>query len=395
VSSDQTIARAPTTRPIAGPIAYPDVDGARYVVPVRLADGTWILVATEHGEVPYKTEEQCYTTVHVIEQWRRNGFSSYDKRQPAPCRTVTYTRTATYLSGLEPSTSRKLWGPLEDAGGSIVALTDGTFLSAGFSRGLASVRYDARSGRRLGGVQATPPAPYFCVSPQSPRLWTADPLSPRLNSEIDAVTGVVAPSEGPRERCQWYGAPSCPRSATAECVAGRDDLPACPAGACVSGAPFELPDFAFVYALREGATTVAFGARQSADETPGQTFWFGGPPPPRRVYPRHLPTVIGIDESGVARWRRELPAPGDRVAREGWPSVAEVGGGRAYVVYDAWERSYRWTALDARTGATIWDRPFTVRGGMTYAEGRLYARDDSGLHVFDSATGEELTSARK
>jgi outer membrane protein assembly factor BamB len=104
---------------------------------------------------------------------------------------------------------------------------------------------------------------------------------------------------------------------------------------------------------------------------------------------RALPMVVGLD-GPRARWTRVLPARDDPHATEGSPTVADVGGGRVYVLYDAWMKRIRLTALDARTGATLWDRPYPGEAPFAYADGRLLLRSRSALHALDAATGADL-----
>jgi outer membrane protein assembly factor BamB len=100
-------------------------------------------------------------------------------------------------------------------------------------------------------------------------------------------------------------------------------------------------------------------------------------------------------------WQRAVAADPSTLATESAPRVAELAGGRLYVVYGKEYFDARLEALDAKTGQTAWDVPlvgslprhdaFGSRGdavSVVVSESRVYvARSEGGLDVFDAKTG--------
>jgi hypothetical protein len=138
-------------------------------------------------------------------------------------------------------------------------------------------------------------------------------------------------------------------------------------------------------AVTDGTAQIALGATATKNADGG----------------RSIPTAIAYAPGGKVLWQRAVAADPSTLATESAPRVAELAGGRLYVVYGKEYFDARLEALDAKTGQTAWDVPlvgslprhdaFGSRGdavSVVVSESRVYvARSEGGLDVFDAKTG--------
>jgi outer membrane protein assembly factor BamB len=132
-----------------------------------------------------------------------------------------------------------------------------------------------------------------------------------------------------------------------------------------------VPGFIAQEVLREGTLGVAIGERTGSE--------------------RHLATAVGFDvRSRRVLWQRVLPHENPKVAREGSPRIADLRNGKLFVLYDAWQARWKLAALDAATGAPLWEKDLPAPAFFTASATELFVPVGAeGIRIFDLRTGLE------
>ncbi len=219
--------------------------------------------------------------------------------------------------------------------------------------------WDAETGKTIARFQ-TPARGRACVAPDAGSVVFIDDEDESRQASFDAVTGKSKPaSKRPR---------GCPVRAQGSICA----LQPATMGECLE--PDAAPAVAGFIAqevLREGDLGVALGERTGSE--------------------RHLAMAVGFDvPSRRVRWQPVLPHENPKVAGEGSPRIADLRGGKLFVVYDAWQARWKVATIDASTGAPLWERELAAPAFFTATATELFvpvAAD--GIRIFDLRTGSE------
>jgi hypothetical protein len=258
--------------------------------------------------------------------------------------------------------------------------------------------YTLATGQKQTTLQLLGPVAELCLSPDDPsRVWA------KVVGEGDAMLDLRTGKStiGPRPR--WCPVPAyrsalptpLPKRATPEQLATAarkvKEAAVCTdafTNAVVAHASCHLPDaaaggagFKPAYTLTDGALAVALGTK---DDKP-----------------------FAESRTKANAWVHGFVTD-DTKAKPSAPAVAELGLGRLYAVYEKVYFDAKVAALDARTGASLWEAPLV--GSMPGPEGpgrgearslvathsRVYvARAGGGLDIFDAANGKSIGTIGK
>jgi hypothetical protein len=219
--------------------------------------------------------------------------------------------------------------------------------------------WDAETGKTIARFQ-TPARGRACVAPDGGPVLFIDDEDPARQASFDAISGKSTPASKRPSACPVRppGSICAMQPATmAECLE-PDASPA------VTG-------FVAQEVLREGNTGVAIGERTGSE--------------------RHLAMAVGFDvPSRRVRWQRVLPHDNPKVAREGSPRIADLRGGKLFVVYDAWQASWKLATIDAGSGAPLWEKDLAAPAFFTASATELFIPVAAeGIRIFDLRTGGE------
>jgi hypothetical protein len=265
--------------------------------------------------------------------------------------------------------------PLAAVAGSRIVVSDTTLILRVF---------DLASGNKLATLSVADSVVEMCAKEGSPpRVWVH--VVGEKNAVIDLETSKATLAPRPA----WCLSDSAPASGKpTRALACHDDfqnglaqascLPAEEAPALGDGAEAR-------YVLKDGATAVILALKDGR------------------------PLVVGVGPGFKPSWTTPL-VPDDTKPLPEAPHVADLEGGRLYVVYGKAYFDARVAAFDAETGKRIWDVPLvgslssgTVgdhgRGralGLVASKRRIYVtRSGGGLDVFDAADGRAVGTIGK
>ncbi len=253
--------------------------------------------------------------------------------------------------------------------------------------------YRLTSGERDAVIKLAGPVAEVCPSPESPsRAWVN--VVSGGDSMVDFMTGKVdltpRPKWCPERAYQTAVVPPLPRHPTASELAAnaskKAEVSACfdtfqngvmaQATCRAARVPKSADGFVARYELANGPLTIAFGTQ-------------GGRP------------AVVCSTSGTS-WSRAF-AEDDANGKNSPPVVADVAFGRVYLVFERVYFDARLAALDAKTGALVWDAPLggSLRANDGVGAGaaqsllataaRVYVvRAGGGLNIFDAASGKPI-----
>jgi hypothetical protein len=221
--------------------------------------------------------------------------------------------------------------------------------------------FDLTNGKRVVEI-AVPARGRLCASNADGLVFVEDD-DPARQTLISVDIAQVIPSTRP----PW----GPPRGRAAPCNQ-PSTLAAC---ADASIAP-DLPDFVPSHVLVAGEDGVVLGERLSD---------------------RHVPMVAGFDaKTRALRWKRVLPTATPDVAAEGSPRIADVAGGKLLVEFDDWHGRWKLAAIDAKTGAALWDAALPEPVYFVLSSTRLFypevtrAPTATRIRAIDLASGRAL-----
>jgi outer membrane protein assembly factor BamB len=309
-----------------------------------------------------------------------------------------------YAGAFDGATMKMLWQTdpidprlLKQPGVVPLALVTGPYVVVGDTSQTLRV-FKLATGEKVLSQKVGGPVMDVCAAPDKPEhVWVRVLGGPDAN--LDISTGKLDPAPRPKwcpePAYQTAFVPPLPRRPTpvelAAAALKKAELSACVdafENGIVSKAACRVPSiptgddgFTPSYELVNGPFAVAFGTK-------------GGRPYSQSVAKGNV-------------WSHGF-ALDDTNGKDGPPAVAEVVDGKVYVAYERVYFDQRLAALDAKTGAPLWDEPLIdslptsdgsgrgVARALVATPARVYVvRAGGALDVFDSASGKALGTIGK